>query len=480
MLHTQNTPPRRNHHATHMSFDPATLTETLRTRLRRLLKHRALIAALSLLLLIGLVAASVHFFQTAPLTTLAAGPPGGDEARFADLLSKITGRDTWALRIRVTPTAGPADSGAAIDAGKADLAIVRSDLGMPKNGQVVAILRQNVMLLVVPPGEAKGKKKAGKIEKVADLAGRRLGVVSAADTTDAPLTMLMKHYGLARDKVEIVPLAADQVGTAIGNKSVDAILLIAPLASNVLGDVLAASGTAKEQPTIIALQGEAIGKRYPGYKALDLDEGVLGGNPPQPEDDAKTAGFQVLLVARKDVSETKIFDFSKVLYAARAELASAFPGTVKVEAPPTEKDAALTLHPGAAGFLADSYKTFFDRYGDLIFYGLLIGPVLGSALVGAAGFLRADVRRNRTRLINQLLAIITRAREAETAAALDQLQLEADKILRVILHRIATNDLDDDAMDSFMLVLDEVRLAIADRRAALIAAPGKPAAAMVE
>ena len=45
---------------------------------------------------------------------------------------------------------GPPAAAAAIDNGQADLAVVRRDAGMPKNGQAVAILRKNVVVFIVP------------------------------------------------------------------------------------------------------------------------------------------------------------------------------------------------------------------------------------------------------------------------------------------------------------------------------------------
>ena len=54
---------------------------------------------------------------------------------------------------------------------------------------VVAILRQNVMAVIVPapasgkPASGKKGKKSGKIEKIDQLAGRRVGVVSGNEAT---------------------------------------------------------------------------------------------------------------------------------------------------------------------------------------------------------------------------------------------------------------------------------------------------------
>ena len=56
--------------------------------------------------------------------------------------------------------------------GKADLAIIRGDLDVPKNAQAVATLRKNVAVLWVPPaGKVKGKKAAPEDHQ--DRAARR-------------------------------------------------------------------------------------------------------------------------------------------------------------------------------------------------------------------------------------------------------------------------------------------------------------------
>jgi len=58
--------------------------------------------------------------------------------------------------------------------GKADLAIIRGDLDVPKDAQAVATLRKNVAVLWVPPA-AKGKarrpvRRSGKFRSSPDTA----------------------------------------------------------------------------------------------------------------------------------------------------------------------------------------------------------------------------------------------------------------------------------------------------------------------
>jgi hypothetical protein len=37
-----------------------------------------------------------------------------------------------------------------------------------------------------------------------------------------------------------------------------------------------------------------------------------------------------------------------------------------------DKDAYIPIHPGAAAYFNGEQRTFFDKYGDLIFYGSIL------------------------------------------------------------------------------------------------------------
>jgi hypothetical protein len=105
------------------------------------------------------------------------------------------------------------------------------------------------------------------------------------------------------------------------------------------------------------------------------------------------------------------------------------PGVVKVEAPSTDKDAALLVHPGTKTYLGDDQKTFFDKYGDGIFYGILIIPALGSAITALASYLTVNRRARRVQLLHRLLQLMKKARSTDLLETLDQLEVEAYKIL---------------------------------------------------
>ena len=171
-------------------------------------------------------------------------------------------------------------------------------------------------------------------------------------------------------------------------------------------------------------------------------------------------------------------DFIKHLFAIRQALAAETPSSTKIEAPDTSKDGPVPVHPGAAAYIDGELKTFFDRYNDLLYWGLMVVSFFGSALAGLASYTKSDDRLRRMKALENLLDIIKSARVAETVQALDELQAEMDKVHGDMVHEVENNALDETALMAFQVSLEQTRAAIADRRAFLTNNPPRPRAAV--
>jgi len=182
----------------------------------------------------------------------------------------------------------------------------------------------------------------------------------------------------------------------------------------------------------------------------------------------KTLSFAQYLVARKSESDSAIAALAKTIYSSRQALAAAAPGEIKIEAPSTDKDAGVVVHPGALAYLNDSQQSFFDKYGDAIFYGLLVFPVFGSALAAIASYLRRDNRTQRLRLLQRVLDLVRKAHGTRSLEALEQLQVEADNLVIAIVHQGEREEFDETVRMSFAFALDQLRFAIAARRTAIL------------
>ena len=137
------------------------------------------------LAIVGAMAAGYYFAMRPVTLRIAVGPANSDDLKVVQNLTQAfnTQRNS-VVRLRPVQTDGAQQSASLLGEGKADLAIIRGDLDVPKNAQAVATLRKNVVVIWVPPAvKAKGKKAAPAITKIGQLAGRRIGVVGRTQPT---------------------------------------------------------------------------------------------------------------------------------------------------------------------------------------------------------------------------------------------------------------------------------------------------------
>ena len=249
---------------------------------------------------------------------IAVGPANSDDLKVVQTLAQA-----FATSATADPAAPGADRGAAASAqaladGKADLAIVRGDLEVPKNAQAVATLRKNVAVLWVPPQAkaAKGKKAAAKDHKIAQLAGHRIGVIGRTQANVNLLKVILQQYGVDPAKVEIVQFPANEVAEAIRNQKADAYIAAGPVNSKITTDAIAASTRDGGTPTFLAIDlADAIAQNHPVYEASEIPAGAFGARSPgrRGQDDQLLAPHRR---AQRPV-RTTVAAFTRQLFAIR-------------------------------------------------------------------------------------------------------------------------------------------------------------------
>lgn len=200
----------------------------------------------------GMLAAG-YYFAVRPVTLrIAVGPANSDDLKVVQALSHAFVTSHSQIRLRPIQTDGATTSAQMIADGKADLAIVRGDLSVPKNAQAVATVRKNVAVLWVP-APLKGKKRAAKITKISQLAGRRVGVVGRTPANVALLKVILQQYGVDPNKVEVVQFATGDAADAIRSQKADAYLAAGPVNSKITSEAIAASTRDGNAPTFLAI-----------------------------------------------------------------------------------------------------------------------------------------------------------------------------------------------------------------------------------
>src|ERR1019366_5458379 len=190
-----------------------------------------------ILAVVGALAGGYYFAMRRVTLRIAVGPANSDDIKVVQALTQAFTQAHSYVRLRPMQTDGSAASAQALEEGKADLAIIRGDLEVPKNAQAVATLRKNVAVLwVPPPAKGKGKKAGPKITKIAQLAGRRIGVVGRTAANVNLLKVILQQYGVDPGKVEIVQFPASETAEAIRNQKADAYLAAGPINSKITAE----------------------------------------------------------------------------------------------------------------------------------------------------------------------------------------------------------------------------------------------------
>lgn len=470
-----------------------------------MLRHTWLMAMAALLLFGGLGAVGFYLFNQPAQLKVAVGPPNSEDVRVMQAIAQQLARDASGLRLRlIIKDGGTREAAKSIDSGEADVAVVRRDVAMPKDGQAVAILRKNVAVFIVPPPEpakpaakpaprAAARRTAAKaaaekkpaIEKFEDLIGRRLGIIGRSQGNIDLLKAILRQHNIgadkivilgpdaqaqpnAPDKINVVQLDPNNVTAAVRDSKADAFLAVGPVSSPITADAIAAAARGKEPPTFLAVDGsEAITERNPIYESTEIKAGAFGGAPPRPDESIETIGVNHYIVAHRKLSQDVVANFLKQLFAVRNALTPEMASAAKIEAPDTEKGASVPVHPGAAAFIDGEMKTFIERYNELLYLGLMVLSFLGSGLAGIWSYSKSGDRILKLKALDDLVNLTKAARSAESAGALDELQAQADEAFAKMVRDVANNAFDETTLSAFSVSFDQVRAAIADRRAVL-------------
>jgi TRAP transporter TAXI family solute receptor len=427
-----------------------------------------LVLAAVLLILAAAIGAAFLVLRPTNLR-IAVGPAGSDDLKLIQALAQSFAHDGDSVRLSVIPSAGPVDSIALLKAGKADLAVARTDEEMPEGMESVAVLRKNVVVLWAAPAPKAPRKGArAKIKTIADLAGHRIGVIGRTEANPKLLRVILKESGVDPAKVEISQFGTDQAAEMVHDSAIDAFMAVGPLDSKITSEAIVATAHIRGEPVFLPIDvSEAIAVRHPLYLSEEIPGSAFTSSPARPGDTVETVGVNHLIVTSKSASETTIATFTRQLFATRPSLAREVPNALKIEKPNTDKDAPIPAHRGAAAYIDSNEKSFMDKYSDYIWGAVLLLSVLGSGSAWLRHYLKRDERNLNTLHRDKLLATVCLARKTASLEELEALQAQADDILRETLECYDDGALEEADLAAFGLVLHQFHHAVEERLSAL-------------
>lgn len=418
---------------------------------------RGLVAAI-LIMLLGVGIMSWQVYNAPTTLRIAVGPFGSEDTRMIAAFAQGLAREQSSFRLRTVITSGVAESARMIEDGKADLAVIRPDILMPTKADTVLITRRFFPIFVT-------SAESG-IERIADLRDKRIGVISPPEGNINLLRTVLAQYEVAEVPGMIVPLLPGDVSDSVRAGKVDVIFAVG--ATGGRGISLGMTNLRKawdSDPRFIPVrEADAIAARHRMIETGEIVRGAFGGDPPRPAQALPTISVTHRIVARQSLSDSLVGELTRELLNQRAVLAPEVPSVQGLEAPNTDKDAPLPVHKGAAAFLDGEQETFFERYGDLFYIGVMGLSLCGSA--GAAMWSRNAGRRRFHAMegIGQLRSLIDTARTTLDHDVLDDMLREADEVVFHAITFMTHGDIDETGVQAYRLVLDQLHRAIVERR----------------
>ncbi|MBR0869196.1 TAXI family TRAP transporter solute-binding subunit [Bradyrhizobium tropiciagri] len=443
--------------------------DTLRAARRRVRRRNSSLLILAAgMLAFGLAAGALYFFLRPTTLQIAVGPAGSEDVKIVQAFAQAFAHDGSAVRLKPVATQGSAESIALFAANKVDLAVARGDLNLPASAESVAILRKNVVVLWAPSG-AKGKRSTGsKVKSIDDLAGHKVGVIGSTQANVTLLRVILTESGVNPDKVAVSQFSVKQIAELARDPSLDAYMAVGPLDSKITAEAIAATAAARGEPRFLPIDvSEAIAQKHPLYESEEIAGSIFSSSPARPEDKVETVSVNHLLIAQHALDDATVGALVRQLFTMRLQVARDVPSASKIEKPDTDKDAALPAHQGAAAYIDGNERTFLEKYSDYIWGGILLLSGLGSAIAWLRHYMKRDEREQYIAHRDNLLALISKVRGAETPEALEAMMSEADDLLREALDCYDDGAIEEGDLAVIGLTLEQFHHAVADRRAVL-------------
>lgn len=420
--------------------------------------RRGFMTLAGLFALSAMVALAFHLATAPTILRLAVGPIGSEDVRMAAALVQSMSREKGSIRIRLVLTDNLADSAAKLDERKAELAIIRPDVKLPAAGETVLITRRFFPFVIA--------RREGQIERIADLRGRRIGVVTTPSENLDLFRTVLAFYEVPLDEVALVGLAVAEIGAAVNAGRIDALFSVGALSARTQSQGV---GTLRQvfgsDPVFIPIrEADALAARNRAIEAGEIVRGAFGGDPPKPAEPLATISVTHRLVARSELADSLVSELTRLILSQRATLAAEVPAMQGIEAPPTARDAALPVHGGAIAYLDGNEESFFDRYGDWFYLGVMAMSLLGSGAAALLSQASSARRRYAMQGLTRIVAMIALARETEDPGALAVLEREADAILAATLDAMASQQIDDSGLSAYRLAMDQLSRAVSERR----------------
>ena len=414
------------------------------------------------LLVVSLGLAVIYIGKPHATLRITTGIEGGIVSRFISAF--VAGTHAAHPRIDFTTVVVPdlVASSKALEEGRVDIALVRTDISPPNNGQTLIIVRRDIVAVVLPPGAS--------IDEAGKLAGKTIAIPAGPlqEHNSRLLDLILSYYNVDANAVKRLYLPINEIGPALQHRKAAAALAVGPVGPGDVVDVVASIAKAtRGTPTILGLDdNDAIVSRFPSLESVDIPEGAFRARPATPDDSVSGVAVTYRFVVPVTMLDIVAGALGRSILNTKARLMQLTPLASQIEAPDTSNTKPiLPIHPGFANYLNNGDQSFFDEMQS---YFYLVGvplSLLGSFGALLMGWFGQRGNRQRQEKLLRLLIIADEAARADKDA-LGKLYEEYNSIVAACANELLDGSLGAEH-GPVSLVINHARQALDRRRLAI-------------
>jgi len=393
---------------------------------------------------------------------LSAGTDGGTYRAFADAMDAALSDDDL-VPILVSPSAGANENAARLASGEADLGLIQSDTAVTADTLVLARLFPEAFHLVA-------RVDAG-IGSVADLHGKRVGLMPQGAGSNALFARLLRHYQVPFEALTLTYASLADQADAIALGEIDAFFMVVALGNDTIAGIIRAT------PTMLVPidQAEAIAMFDPALSASVVPTGTYAGDRPVPDRPISVVTVQSLLAVRHDLPNATAEALTRALFENRQRMVRQIPQAAFIAAPAEQDRLAFGVHPGADLYYSQDDPLFIVEYAEPLALAVTALALLVSGLWQARIWL-AGARKNRADHYNlAIVDIIGRAEAATGPAEFAAIRRELFDIFEKVIVDLDNDRIEEKSLLSFSFAWQVAASTLNHRQ--LVLASGEPEAA---
>lgn len=410
----------------------------------RLLSRHALPWAAFMLLCLALALA---WWWSRPIRLVVAVSQNEfDEPKVVQALIDELSKERADVRLTMLITPGLEQNAQALDRGDADLAVIRSDMPVGSGASSLMEFRRFFPMLVT--------KQGNRIEKLADLRGKRIGIAAAPNHNRVFAAQVLLHWGLKENDYTFIFLAPGDLLRMVKAGKIDALFSIYAFGNRpVARSIEALRGAWGPQLKLIPFDDvSALAGKVRGIEEGEVSKGYLAGNPAKPEEDLETIALTNRIVASDKVGVAAAVTLTKTLLTLRDKKQIETPELVSMVAP-GRTNPTLPVHPGTVQQTDGTYQGLLDRYTNHFYVGLAILGGLGSLFTSLIAHGKSLTRERSVRDLRQVLLLGDLIAQDTEKTLVESRLAEADKILQETLLACAAGDIEHSVLTAMQVAV---------------------------